>query len=361
MMFSSTFHKNIKLSMNIPRQHNMHPTAYFSDHDIDQLSKYHQYTLVGKFYETQPSLDDICDSIKKIGMHGDLTVGFVDKNHVLIRCCIDSDFQSLWMKGSWKISGIMIKVFKWNSSFNPQAENITARFWVNLPKLKLQFFNHDAIERIGNSLGTYLRTDSSTFDGSRPCLARMYVEMDISKELPDKIWIGNEYSGYWQNIEYSNVPPYCRICFTLGHKNKCCSMVSEYGFVKHVKGMQCEDELCFVCTDSAFRSKSDMKGKRKWIEIEDEDEYNCGLDDVHLNLASCGKKTKKVSDIYLQTMKSTGAGHNNNEEDDINSDEEITQSEDGCMSKRNKAKKRKVVNKTVTNCSPTKDCDHQSL
>lgn len=47
--------------------------------------------------------------------------------------------------------------------------------------------------------------------------------MDLLKELPEKIWVslGNS-GGYWQKIEYSNVPSYCKHCWHVGHSEALC-------------------------------------------------------------------------------------------------------------------------------------------
>ncbi|KAI0530613.1 hypothetical protein KFK09_000158 [Dendrobium nobile] len=65
--------------------------------------------------------------------------------------------------------------------------------------------------------GRPLKVDNSTSVGSRPSLARVLVEIDITKDLPDKIWLGSENSGYVQRVCFEEVPAYCAVCKRLGH------------------------------------------------------------------------------------------------------------------------------------------------
>lgn len=47
----------------------------------------------------------------------------------------------------------------------------------------------------------------------------MQVELDVLTDYPNKIWIQIESkNGYWQSIDYENVPPYCRYCWHIGYE-----------------------------------------------------------------------------------------------------------------------------------------------
>ncbi|XP_059311032.1 uncharacterized protein LOC132062488 [Lycium ferocissimum] len=53
-------------------------------------------------------------------------------------------------------------------------------------------------------------------------MAKIRVEIDLLKTLPDKVWIGMEYEnaplkGFYQKVEYEGIPKYCKHCRKLGH------------------------------------------------------------------------------------------------------------------------------------------------
>ena len=41
--------------------------------------------------------------------------------------------------------------------------------------------------------------------------------------MPDKVWIGNGHAGFWQHVEYENLPAYCSFCHKIGHDEANCS------------------------------------------------------------------------------------------------------------------------------------------
>ncbi|VFQ90170.1 unnamed protein product [Cuscuta campestris] len=59
----------------------------------------------------------------------------------------------------------------------------------------------------------------STVNLSRPNVARVCVEVNLSKELPKAIWIHLGSSSYLQPLLFENLPSYCNSCHQLGHKS----------------------------------------------------------------------------------------------------------------------------------------------
>ncbi|PKU74864.1 hypothetical protein MA16_Dca005055 [Dendrobium catenatum] len=60
--------------------------------------------------------------------------------------------------------------------------------------------------------------------GSRPSVALVLVELDITKIYLDVVWIGPDNLGYAQSIMMENLPFFCDQCEALGHAN------NEYGY-----------------------------------------------------------------------------------------------------------------------------------
>ncbi|CAN1149042.1 hypothetical protein LINPERHAP2_LOCUS16804 [Linum perenne] len=48
--------------------------------------------------------------------------------------------------------------------------------WVRLPKLPIHYFNHVAVNRIGNYIGKTMRMDLATSEGARARYARVCVD-----------------------------------------------------------------------------------------------------------------------------------------------------------------------------------------
>ncbi|KAL0911842.1 hypothetical protein M5K25_017767 [Dendrobium thyrsiflorum] len=70
--------------------------------------------------------------------------------------------------------------------------------------------------------GKPLQTDQSIASISRPSVARVLVELDILKKHPDEIWLGSELNGYFQKVEFENLPIFYSHCKMHGHGIKEC-------------------------------------------------------------------------------------------------------------------------------------------
>lgn len=68
-----------------------------------------------------------------------------------------------------------------------------------------------------------MKLDEPTANLSRPGVARIYVEMDLLKELLAIIWIGiGVGKGFWQFVLYEDLPPYCSHCKKVRHDYSNC-------------------------------------------------------------------------------------------------------------------------------------------
>lgn len=91
------------------------------------------------------------------------------------------------------------------------------------PRLPIHFLARDAFFAIASTVGMPLRLDAATQLLKRPSMARLQVEIDLLKAKPDKIWIGCDGGdGFWQKIEYDDVPDYCQHCWHVGHSESMC-------------------------------------------------------------------------------------------------------------------------------------------
>ncbi|XP_028548152.1 uncharacterized protein LOC114578824 isoform X2 [Dendrobium catenatum] len=53
--------------------------------------------------------------------------------------------------------------------------------------------------------------------GSRPSVARILVELDISEHYPDRICVGPNTFGFIQSVEMKASPSFCDLCKALRH------------------------------------------------------------------------------------------------------------------------------------------------
>ena len=94
--------------------------------------------------------------------------------------------------------------------------------WVSLPALPLPLFNAVYIAKLAGLLGRCLKIDAATLALRRPSVARVLIEMDVSKQPPHRIWIGEDQEGFWQDVEYESWPKFCGFCSRFGHEEDEC-------------------------------------------------------------------------------------------------------------------------------------------
>ncbi|XP_020595915.1 uncharacterized protein LOC110035921 [Phalaenopsis equestris] len=149
-------------------------------------------------------------------------VGFLDGRHILINLSRDEYYARIFSKQSILIEGIPMKLLKWTPDFDPNKELPIVPIWFKLPGIKLHFFNHKVLFNIGKALGRPLKLDGPTFNLSRPSVARILVERNITLPAVEEIWLGTEHNGYWQKIIAEQRPYYCHHCNMFGHTDEKC-------------------------------------------------------------------------------------------------------------------------------------------
>ncbi|XP_056685988.1 uncharacterized protein [Spinacia oleracea] len=107
----------------------------------------------------------------------------------------------------------------WSSDFDLYEEVLRViPLWIRLPNLPLNCWSCDSLSRIGSLLGVPVCADDCTTKQQRVSFARLLVEMDVTGELREHIWI-EDISGnvFKQKVQYDWRPTYCHQCQMPGH------------------------------------------------------------------------------------------------------------------------------------------------
>ncbi|KAG5570406.1 hypothetical protein H5410_060172 [Solanum commersonii] len=120
-----------------------------------------------------------------------------------------------------------MKIMKWSTTFKPNSDHSLAPVWVNLPDLKWHLFEWDAICRILEPIGTPLLLDKATLTKTRPTIAKVKVEIDLTKPLIDEVILEiTNRDGLTeminQRIKYETIPAFYSHCKMQGHKDENC-------------------------------------------------------------------------------------------------------------------------------------------
>ncbi|XP_020702189.1 uncharacterized protein LOC110113827 [Dendrobium catenatum] len=108
-------------------------------------------------------------------------------------------------------------VLKWILFFDIKEESPIVPIWISFPNLRLHFFNSKVLHALGSIFWRPLQTDQATASKTRPSVARVLVEVDISKKHPKEVWVGSKAYGYMQKAEFEKFPEFCNHCKMHGH------------------------------------------------------------------------------------------------------------------------------------------------
>ncbi|VFQ88783.1 unnamed protein product, partial [Cuscuta campestris] len=199
------------------------PAVSFSVEEVISFSVPYQFALIGRFTKSRPPLEVIKKCFEKIGFKPGFSVGLLAPSLILLNFRCPSEYQQCFKRRIWKINGAEMVVSKWSPNFHPDHENPIFPVWVSLTHLPIHLQEAKALHCIARSIGNLLMMDASTSAKTRPSVARFCVELDISKELPKKIWIDNGGMDFFQDISYENIPDYCCFCRKSGHLTGKCN------------------------------------------------------------------------------------------------------------------------------------------
>ena len=91
--------------------------------------------------------------------------------------------------------------------------------WVNFPKLPLNCWRVGSLSRIASAIGVPLFADECTTKKTRISYARMLIEVNVTKVIPQQItFIDPNGRTFMQEVVMEWNPQYCDKCQKIGHQ-----------------------------------------------------------------------------------------------------------------------------------------------
>ncbi|PKU80021.1 hypothetical protein MA16_Dca014386 [Dendrobium catenatum] len=151
---------------------------------------------------------------------GAFFVTVLDSSHVHIKLENDLDYSRVFCHRSYLVFNCFMNVSKWSPTGDIGDESPIVPIGISFPNLRPHFFSPRILHGLGLLFGNPLKVDNATALGSRPSVARVLVEIDITKKFLDKILIGPEKRGHFQQVFMEDFPLICpkckRFCHSLG-------------------------------------------------------------------------------------------------------------------------------------------------
>uniref|UniRef100_A0A6N2K7N6 DUF4283 domain-containing protein n=1 Tax=Salix viminalis TaxID=40686 RepID=A0A6N2K7N6_SALVM len=112
----------------------------------------------------------------------------------------------------------------WSRDMSLEIKELkSAPIWIKLPNLRLHLWSPEALSKIVSLVGRPLFADTVTASRETLCFARVCVEVDFDKMLPDSVTIEDDKGyRYDQKVEYEWKPTSrCSYCLHLVHSDSC--------------------------------------------------------------------------------------------------------------------------------------------
>ncbi|KAL0909441.1 hypothetical protein M5K25_020313 [Dendrobium thyrsiflorum] len=168
------------------------PSLWVSEEEVLALATPFSFSLVGYFSNHRLSLDAIRKFFFNLKLSGEFSVTLLDSRHVLIKLRCDMDYCCVFVHRSYFVNNCFMKLTEWSPFVDISEESPIVLVWVSFPNLRPHFFSPWILHDLGALFRHPLRTDNATTVGSQPSVARVLVELDITKRYPNKVWLGPE-------------------------------------------------------------------------------------------------------------------------------------------------------------------------
>ena len=143
----------------------------------------------------------------------------LEQGFFLTRFYLKEDYEATLRRGPWFIGEHFLSIRPWEPNFRPETANVTSvAVWIRLNALPIEYYNSEALLKIGKSIGNVLRVDTHTANEARGRFARLCVQVDVDKPLVTAVLIGK----FEQPVCYEGIQKLCFSCGRMGHRRENC-------------------------------------------------------------------------------------------------------------------------------------------
>ncbi|XP_060170990.1 uncharacterized protein LOC132601964 [Lycium barbarum] len=143
-----------------------------------------------------------------------------EEGYYIVKFHSMEDMREILYAGPYMINYRTLILKPWTPDFDFNEEFPTEiPLWIKLPHLPMNCWGTNSLSRIASSIGTPVFADACTARHARVSFARVLIEVNITRQLPDTIVVRDP-SGktFTQKVIYEWKPLYCEKCQIIGHK-----------------------------------------------------------------------------------------------------------------------------------------------
>ncbi|XP_026419616.1 uncharacterized protein LOC113315568 [Papaver somniferum] len=120
--------------------------------------------------------------------------------------------------GKWEVQDQVLRVRNWIPNFRPENQRTSkAMVWVHYRGLSLEYWDEETLFTIIRAIGTPIKVDAATLQYQSGYYAKVLIEIDLAKTIPNKLWIITKYGAFSQGVTLTKIPKFCTKCKIVGH------------------------------------------------------------------------------------------------------------------------------------------------
>lgn len=216
----------------------------------------------------------------------------------------------VFSRGTLFLKPGVFRISQWSQNFNPNLQRQTnSQVWVRFFDLPMEYWDPIFLMDIAGGIGEPLRIDERTLRKEFGSFARVLVDMDFTRPLPEEILVQRERFEFFIYAEYEKLPSFCTHCVTVGHDVSQCKHLHSSDEVSALNRMQ--------RGDADKRRLDTAEGRGRQLNQRDSN--------------AAGKETEVRENSHIDNNVGNQSDNLSSEDEDSNNDEgvEIAQAEPG--------------------------------
>ena len=293
------------------------------------------------------TVDDLKNRLQEIWKpRGSWFMSCMGKGFFTFRFATIEERDRIWSLPMPPLKPGVIRLQQWTPFFNPYKQRTTtAQVWVRFYELGTEYYYPRLLWNLARCLGTPLKIDQRTLDGSFTHFARILVEIDLSKDLETHVQIDHgEGLCVYSSVGYERIPEFCKNCNMVGHAMVQCRKNKSW----NAQGLTNQDSKEALNADGQRRRNQSTTSKGNQVfrpkHIEKDVLYPQSAKDIQ-DLGDLAEKRKNTTCVMNQdpilngkSLKSTGIVIQEPILEETHAETDYLKDVNGQMSKKGKEK-----------------------
>lgn len=154
---------------------------------------------------------------------GEMEIMLLVNNYFMVTFNCIIDHNRVFEGGPYFHNKVGLFIKPWHAGFNPVEELPNhVLVWVCLPRFPVECCREDVLHLLASVLGKLVGTSSQTLGKKVMTFARICVEIDLSRPLPNAIDMCAGSYSWVQHLDYKTLPFHYRLCREYGHLQRRC-------------------------------------------------------------------------------------------------------------------------------------------